>query len=52
MLHVYPLGDLREHQVDTDVADCWCCPEEDEGLILHHSADGREAYERSERTPH
>lgn len=40
---VYPLDDLREH--DPDNQGCWCRPTYDEGMLIHHSADGREAYE-------
>jgi hypothetical protein len=50
--HVVPVGDLREHILDQDT--CWCHPTivEDELLIVHHSMDQREAYERGERKPH
>lgn len=45
--HVYPIGDLREH--DTDHADaCWCHPQEDDGVIIHNSMDNREEYETGE----
>jgi hypothetical protein len=40
---VYPVGDLREH--DPDNAACWCQPTYDDGVLMHHSMDGREAYE-------
>jgi hypothetical protein len=43
--HVYPAHDLREHSLK----DCWCNPTEDEGVLVHHSLDGRELYERGER---
>jgi len=52
--HVYPLTDLREHDL---TADCWCRPETKEysdraGLVVvHNSMDGREAFERGERKP-
>lgn len=50
--HVIPLDDLKEHD---DNAGCWCGPEveeEDEGrVIVHHSMDGREAFENGERLP-
>ncbi len=51
-IHVYPAGDLIEH--DTDSSDCACGPTtepvpRDDGsmgwLITHHSLDGREANE-------
>jgi hypothetical protein len=50
--HVYPVGDLIEH--DTDGDDCVCGPtaepvERDDGslvfMMVHHSLDGREAHE-------
>lgn len=50
--HIYPIGDLKEHE--TDGKPCWCRPEEEVVgltglLIIHNSADGREAYEKGER---
>lgn len=48
--HVFPINDLREHQVDG--GDCWCHPVEDEdGVIVHNSMDGREKFETGERKP-
>jgi hypothetical protein len=50
-LHVVPLADLRDHE---DSPACWCHPTEDEqasGIYVHHSMDGREAFERGERLP-
>lgn len=53
-VHVFPVGDLVEH--DTDTEDCVCGPttepvERDDGsfgwLIVHHSLDGREQHETS-----
>jgi hypothetical protein len=44
-LHVYPLNDLREHQMSID---CWCKPtplEDEPNVIVHHSMDKREEYE-------
>jgi hypothetical protein len=43
--HVYPINDLREHSL----ADCWCRPIDDDGIIGHNSLDGRELYECGER---
>lgn len=48
--HVVPLMDLREHITDSDKP-CWCHPREDEGVIVHNSMDGREAFETGERKP-
>ena len=48
-VHVVPVGDLREHDCSPE---CWCGPTEDDetqGLFVHHSMDGREAFETGER---
>lgn len=51
-VHVYPVGDLMDH--DTDTGDCVCIPtvepvKRDDGsvgwLLTHHSLDNREARE-------
>jgi hypothetical protein len=44
--HIVPLDDWREHELRLA---CWCHPVWDEGVVVHHSMDGREAYERGER---
>lgn len=43
--HVYPVGDLREHELKQD---CWCHPDVDldDGVVVHHALDGREHYEQ------
>jgi hypothetical protein len=49
LVHVIPLGDLREHDASVK---CFCHPtpdDDDERVILHHSLDGREAFESGER---
>lgn len=49
--HVVPLNDIREHELEKT---CWCHPTEDPeypGMYMHHSADGREAFERGTRQP-
>jgi hypothetical protein len=43
--HVIPNNDFREHSL----TDCWCRPEDDDGVIIHHSFDRRELYEYGER---
>lgn len=49
--HVIPTNDLREHSTDSAVP-CWCRPvENDDGVIVHNSMDGREAFETGERKP-
>lgn len=47
--HVVPQNDLyphdTQHELDPDGTlslRCWCAPTYDEGVIVHHSADGRE----------
>ncbi len=49
--HVYPVGDLKEHNLTRD---CWCRPAVDTDLemVIHNSMDGREQYETGERRPH
>ncbi len=55
-VHVYPLEDLREHQVGQgDGTQCWCGPKRDEecqGVVVHNALDGREEYEDGSRKPH
>jgi hypothetical protein len=56
-VHVYPGGDLIEH--DTDGGDCMCGPttefvqgDESSGwLVIHHSLDGREINRPSTTAP-
>ena len=50
-LHVYPIADLREHEIEGE--QCWCDPmiEDDGNLIIHYSMDERESYEEG-RKPH
>ncbi len=49
VVHVYPLNDLREHDVaDGSGGTCWCKPREVDdapGVWVHNSMDGREEYE-------
>jgi hypothetical protein len=51
--HVYPLNDLRDH--DLEGTDCWCHPEiddsADELLVIHNALDQREKYETGELKP-
>lgn len=50
-LHIIPLYDLKEHVADMS---CWChpSPDDDEPMVkIHHSADGREAFEEGRRLP-
>ena len=53
--HVYPVNDLREHELTSkDGERCWCNPEYDEedDIFIHNALDGREAYESGERELH
>jgi len=47
--HVLPYNDLFPHVLS--LAECWCHPKLDEesGIVVHISADGREHYESGER---
>jgi len=47
--HVVPLDDLRDHVTDGTL--CWCRPREEDGVVVHNSMDGREAFETGERKP-
>ena len=42
LVHVVPVGDLREHFLTVA---CWCQPTEDRGVVVHHSLDRREERE-------
>lgn len=43
-VHVYPVGDLREHEIS---ASCWCRPELNmDDVFVHNAMDGRESYEQ------
>ena len=44
--HVMPVDDLFEH---TESVECWCKPTNDDGVIIHHSRDGRELFETDYR---
>ncbi len=47
--HVYPINDLRDHDVEGGVG-CWCKPlEDEEGIIVHNSMDRREGYETGKK---
>lgn len=47
MWHIYPVDDLKEHEVEGDR--CWCNPTEDGSTLVHKSMDGREDYETGKR---
>lgn len=47
-VHVMPIDDLRDHE---EKRTCWCQPvvtqePDEEALVVHTSADGRELVER------
>ncbi len=49
MQHAVPMEDTHEHFVDMA---CWCHPFVDDDspfVVVHNSADGREAFERGMR---
>ena len=49
ILHIIPLGDLREHE---ESALCWCKPQEstsEPGIWVHSALDGRELYETGQK---
>ncbi len=39
-IHVCPLDDLKEHELDMPL--CWCNPEVRSDMTIHNAADGRE----------
>lgn len=46
-LEVMPVNDLKDHDFGEK---CWCKPfYEEEGTLIHNSADGRENYEPDNR---
>jgi hypothetical protein len=46
--HVFPLGDLKPH--DLDSTECWCKPTVcEDGLVIHNSMDRREEHEKGVR---
>ena len=48
MIHVYPIDDLREHEISVG---CRCQPsEEGDGVVVHNSMDRREEYEAGNKT--
>ena len=47
--HCYPINDTYEHQMSMK---CPCMPIEDDGIVIHNSFDGREAYETGKRKAH
>ncbi len=54
-VHIVPVNDLKEHDATME---CWCQPTLDDGedwghekIFVHHSADGREAFETGLRKP-
>ena len=54
-MEVIPLEDLKPHVEATEILGmgqgCWCKPQLIDNVIVHHSMDGREFYERGERKP-
>ena len=48
-VHVIPVADLRPHNEEGII--CWCEPEVEENIVVHHAMDEREQYETGERKP-
>ena len=52
MIHIFPIGDIEEH--DTTGTTCWCVPEITEEyaeiIIIHNAFDGRTLKEENETT--
>jgi len=48
MEHIYPLNDIREHELEG--TSCWCGVEVDweNELVIHAAADHREIVEQAE----
>jgi hypothetical protein len=50
MVHVYPVNDTQQHELEGTC--CWCEPHVDwnqpEAVVVHNSADGRELREKRE----
>lgn len=48
--HLIPIDDWREHVITPQ---CWCrpTPDEEHDIWVHHSMDGREAFNSGERLP-
>ena len=46
-LSVYPLNDLREHDIESP--DCWCNPFYEDDILVHNSMDEREQYEQGRK---
>ena len=40
--HVSPIDDIKMHDLGTD---CFCRPQNDEGVVVHNSLDQREKFE-------
>ncbi len=49
-VHVVPLDDLIEHNTG-DPESCPCGPTLDDGVVIHHSLDGREFSEDDYQGP-
>lgn len=50
LIHVFPLDDLIDHVTD-DPESCLCGPTVSEGVVKHHSLDGREFSEPDYQGP-
>lgn len=46
---VYPMNDLRPHDLNDGACECWCRPFWDDNVRVHNSMDQRETYERGRK---
>jgi hypothetical protein len=49
MQHIYPLNDLREHELDGTSCPCGVEVDWENGLVIHAAFDHREIVEQAER---
>lgn len=45
----HPVNDLKPHHLLGSGLPCWCKPVDEDGVLVHNSLDGREAFEDGER---
>lgn len=45
--HIYPVEDLKPHDLEGD--NCWCQPCVEEDLVIHNAMDERETYEQGRK---
>jgi len=45
--HIYPVEDLKPHDLEGDT--CWCDPCVEDDLVIHNAMDERETYEQGRK---